>query len=213
MSKAFEAYSWAAERGCAEAMYMMAWMYRVGSGSVDADAEQCQMWLERAVDKGYAPAMNDLAATLLEQADRTERAHPELKADVAAADVAADNPTDDADKGPGATRPPTTPADDHTSGGSNEGLPGSSSGDGAGGTGEGGGNREGAGGRQVEAEEDASSLPPELAQLFEQVMEKRKRSMQLLQDAAKTGHTEAMTNLGNMQEAMGYFEDARSWYR
>ncbi|CAN0563899.1 unnamed protein product, partial [Ectocarpus sp. 12 AP-2014] len=83
MSKAFEAYAWAAERGCAEAMYMMAWMYRVGSGSVDADAELCQRWLERAVDKGYAPAMNDLATTLLEQADRTERAHPELKADSA----------------------------------------------------------------------------------------------------------------------------------
>ncbi|CBJ48727.1 Sel1 domain-containing protein [Ectocarpus siliculosus] len=211
MSKAFEAYAWAAERGCAEAMYMMAWMYRVGSGSVDADAEQCQRWLERAVDKGYAPAMNDLATTLLEQADRTERAHPELKADVAAADVIADSPTDDADRGLGATRPPTP--DDHTSGGSEEGLPdGVSSGDGVGGTGQGEGNCEGDGGRQVEAEEDASSLPPELAQLFEQVMEKRKRSMQLLQDAAKTGHTEAMTNLGNMQEAMGYFEDARSWY-
>ncbi|CAM9328628.1 unnamed protein product [Ectocarpus sp. 12 AP-2014] len=211
MSKAFEAYAWAAERGCAEAMYMMAWMYRVGSGSVDADAEQCQRWLERAVDKGYAPAMNDLATTLLEQADRTERAHPELKADVAAADVTADNPADDADRGLGATRPLTP--DGHTSGGSEEGLPdGGSSGDGVGGTGQGEGNCKGAGGWQVEAEEDASSLPPELAQLFEQVMEKRKRSMQLLQDAAKTGHTEAMTNLGNMQEAMGYFEDARSWY-
>ncbi|CAB1120360.1 unnamed protein product [Ectocarpus sp. CCAP 1310/34] len=211
MSKAFEAYAWAAERGCAEAMYMMAWMYRVGSGSVDADAEQCQRWLERAVDKGYAPAMNDLATTLLEQADRTERAHPELKADVAAADVTAYNPTDDADRGLGVTRPLTP--DNHTSGGSEEGLPdGGSSGDGVGGTGQGEGNCKGVGGRQVEADEDSSSLPPELAQLFEQVMEKRKRSMQLLQDAAKTGHTEAMTNLGNMQEAMGYFEDARSWY-
>ncbi|CAN0461240.1 unnamed protein product, partial [Hapterophycus canaliculatus] len=72
-SKAFASYAWAAERGCAEAMYMSAWIYRVGSANVEADAERCQLWLERAADKGYAPAMNDLAATLLGEADMLER--------------------------------------------------------------------------------------------------------------------------------------------
>lgn len=43
---------------------MIAWMYRAGT-HVEADAEQCQLWLERAVDEGYAPAINDLAVILL----------------------------------------------------------------------------------------------------------------------------------------------------
>lgn len=57
------------------------------------------------------------------------------------------------------------------------------------------------------------SLPPEQAQMLEKVMATRKRAMQLLHEAAKTGHTDAMTNLGNMHEAMGDLEEARTWYR
>lgn len=199
-SKAFEAYSWAAERGCAEAMYMTAWIYGVGTSSTDADAEQCQLWLGRAVDKGYAPAMNDLAVTLLGEADQTERAHPELKvdagdvggiagatgssADAAAADGAssADAAVDGGSVG-SAKRPrdeddPERAADER---GSKTVAPLR------------GDLGEAVGGRDGEAdgaETDCSSLSPELARLFEQVMEKRKRSMQLLEDAAKNGHTE-----------------------
>jgi len=189
MSKAFEAYSWAAKRGCAEAMYMTAWMYRVGSATLAADAGQCQLWLERAVEKGYAPAMNDLAATLLGEADRIERAHPELKADVAddvSADAAVETTGADAINVAGSTkrrRPDGDgDGDDNDDGAVDEDdnetrLP----------------MREDRG-KAADGEGDhlerTDSLPPELARLFEQVMEKRKRSMELLQDAAKTGHTE-----------------------
>lgn len=188
MTKAFEAYSWAAERGCAEAMYMKAWIYRVGSSNTDADAEQCQLWLERAVDKGFAPAMNDLAVTLLGEADQTERAHTELKVDaggvggVAGAAGSVDAGADDSSVGSTKRRrcddDLERAVDEHdgdTMVPQREDL------------------GEAVGGRDAErggVESDCSSLPPELAQLFDQVMEKRKRSMQLLQDAAKTGHTE-----------------------
>lgn len=190
MSKAFEAYSWAAKRGCAEAMYMTAWMYRVGSATLAADAGQCQLWLERAVEKGYAPAMNDLAATLLGEADRIERAHPELKADVAddvSADAAVDATGAEASRIAGSTKR-RRPDDDGDDDDDNDK----------------GAVDEDDGGTRLPTREDlkkavdgeggglerTDSLPPELARLFEQVMEKRKRSMQLLQDAAKTGHTE-----------------------
>lgn len=174
---------------------MTAWMYRVGSAGVEADAERCELWLERAVEKGYAPAMNDLAATLLGDADMLERDHPELRVDASGAP----------DGGAGLTQQGRREGDDVGGGGLDGGDAGCGDGDEVQGrTGD---------GEEVQAEEDAGSLPPELAQLFEQVMGKRKRSMQLLQDAAKTGHTEAMTNLGNMQEAMGFLEDARRWYR
>lgn len=188
MSKAFEAYSWAAERGCAEAMYMVAWIYRVGSSTTDADADQCQLWLERAVDKGYAPAMNELAVALLGEADESERAHPELKVDAGgvcgvagADDFRADAAADDS---VGSTKWQRCDYDleravfEHD-GETPEPLRGCLGGTAGGRDGEGGG-----------ADNDSRNFPPELAQLFEQVMEKRKRSMQLLQDAAKTGHTE-----------------------
>ncbi|CAM9389724.1 unnamed protein product, partial [Pylaiella littoralis] len=220
MRRAFEAYSSAAERGCAEAMYMTAWMHRIGSSSSSSsssssndnnknnnvnadDAEQCRLWLERAAVKGYPPAMNDLATTLLGEADRTERAHPELRTDAgcgAAVDASAGSTKRRRQHGGDAD-------DDDNQGAGDDCDDAATATDGAGGAGAGAG-----AGAEAEVKEDSGSLPPELAQLFEQVMEKRKRSMQLLQDAAKTGHTEAMTNLGNMQEAMGYFEDARSWY-
>lgn len=190
MSKAFEAYSWAAKRGCAEAMYMTAWMYRVGSATLAADSGQCQLWLERAVEKGYAPAMNDLAATLLGEADRIERAHPELKADVAddvGADTAVDTAGADAGSIAGSTkrRRPDHDGDDDDD--DDQGTVDEDDGEARLPTGE-------DVGKVVDGEGDGlertGSLPPELARLFEQVMEKRKRSMQLLQDAAKTGHTE-----------------------
>lgn len=60
---------------------------------------------------------------------------------------------------------------------------------------------------------EMESIPPEQANILDQVVGRRKRAMQLLQEAAKMGHTEAMTNLGNMNEAMGYLEEARTWYR
>lgn len=206
LRKAFEAYSWSAERGCAEAMYMSAWMYGVGS-YVETDPERRQLWLQRAVDKGYAPAMNDLAVILLGEADRLDESHPQMNAD-------------------STLRGPDRNEDDPVRL-LGEKRDGENWREGSG--------REGMKDRRVEAERkeedereelrggqgrgDASgtseeaSLSPEQAQVFENVMEKRKRAMKLLQEAAKTGHTDAMTNLGNMQEAMGYFEDARNWYR
>lgn len=168
-------------------MYMKAWIYRVGSSSTDADADQCQLWLERAVDKGYAPAMNDLAVSLLGEADQTERAHPELKVDAGGVGGAAGSSVDVAadDGSVGSTKRRRCDDDLEKAVDEHEGksvMPpredlGDVAVDGRGGEGDG-------------AENDCGSLPPELAQLFEQVMEKRKRSMQLLQDAAKTGHTE-----------------------
>ena len=56
---------------------MLAWMYGVGS-YVETDPEKRQLWLQRAVDKGYAPAMNDLAVILLGEADRLDESHPQL---------------------------------------------------------------------------------------------------------------------------------------
>ena len=191
ISKAFEAYSWAAERGCTEAMYMKAWVYRVGSSSTDADADQCRLWLERAAEKGYAPAMNDLAVTLLGEADRTERAHPELRVDAGGvgggAAGAADSSLDAADDDCSVSSTKRRRCDDDLEG-AVDGHDGQVVEPLSGGLGEAVGGR-GEEGDDV-AENDCNSLSPELAQLFEQVMEKRKRSMQLLQDAAKTGHTE-----------------------
>lgn len=176
---------------------MSAWMYRTGA-HVQDDAERCQMWLERAIDKGYAPAMNDLAVILLGEADGLEEAHPEVKADVKANGGGSS-------EGRGVHRRGSSEA-------SREGFRGGA---------EAGKAEAGEEGKYVEEDEEDGGeegdeeprLPPEQAQLFEQVMARRKRSMQLLQEAAKTGHTDAMTNLGNMQEAMGYFDDARNWYR
>jgi TPR repeat protein len=34
---------------------------------VASDMEKCIYWLERAVERGYAPAMNELALLLLEE--------------------------------------------------------------------------------------------------------------------------------------------------
>ena len=189
MTKAFEAYSWAAERGCVEAMYMEAWMYRVGSSTIDADPDQCRLWLERAAEKGHAPAMNDLAVAFLGEADQTERAHPELKVDAGGAGGAAGSSGADGaavSTSVGSTKRPRFGDDperavDEYDGEEVEPLRGDvgEAACGRGGDGDGADN-----------DSTSSSLPPELAQLFEQVMEKRKRSMQLLQDAAKTGHTE-----------------------
>lgn len=179
---------------------MSAWMYQTGA-HVQADAERCQMWLERAVDKGYAPAMNDLAVILLGEADSVEEAHPEVKADVKAN-------SGGGSAGRGVHRRGNSEVsreglrvgawEEKTEAGEERREMEEDEGD------EGDGGEEG---------EEGSRLPPEQARLFEQVMARRKRSMQLLQAAAKTGNTDAMTNLGNMQEAMGYFDDARNWYR
>lgn len=179
---------------------MSAWMYREGT-HVEANEEKCQQWLERAVEKGYAPAMNDLAVILLGEADRFEGVHPELKADAKLAqqrhDVY-DGDRETALKGSekrvgGGLGMAVGNRRDENDGDEEEGVVEDE--------GEGGGG------------ESGNDLPPEKARIFEQIMERRKRSMRLLQDAAKTGHTDAMTNLGNMQEAMGYYEDARNWYR
>lgn len=188
MRKAFEAYSWAAERGCAEAMYMKVWIH--GVDSADADAGQCRLWLERAADKAYAPAMNDLAVALLGEADQTERAHPELKVDTGGVDGAAgaagssaDAAADDSSVGSAKRRRCDDDLErgvDEHEGEAVDPLRGKF-GEAAGGRGGGGDGAENGSSR---------SLSPELAQLFEQAMKKRKRSMKLLQDAAKTGHTE-----------------------
>lgn len=173
-------------------MVMLASMYRAGT-YVEADKEKCRFWLERAVDKGYIPAMNDMAIVLLGEADRLEEDHPEIKCGIV---------------------PSETP---EANGGSNEGnefiqnihkgissLYQMNT----------NGLKEDYHRNQYEAgEEPKSSWTPEQEKLFEKVMEKRKQAMCLLQEAAQTGHMDAMTNLGNMQEAMGYFDDARDCYR
>ncbi|CAM9600810.1 unnamed protein product, partial [Choristocarpus tenellus] len=187
LKKAFKAYSWAAERGFPEAMHMLAWMYRVGS-FVEADMEKCQHWLQLAAEKSYAPAMNFLALILLSEADWLEEQNPEVKAD------------------------PRCPMGD---------IDTAESGEGEGAEEKAGTNDEGEEGIDLQAEVTGNTrvddrrcqLGPDLLLVFEQVMEKRRKAMRLLQGASRTGHTEAMTNLGNMQEAMGYLGDACNWYR
>ncbi|CAM9877297.1 unnamed protein product [Discosporangium mesarthrocarpum] len=197
LAKAFEAYSWAAERGFPEAMYMLAWMYRSGG------ARLCQRWLEKAAEKGYAPAMNDLALLFLHEADWLEEQYPEIQA----------NSCDGGDQGRGGGGVPSKLVGREEGGGSGEGE-----GEGAGaGAGEGPQDQRqhvcSGSGLSSSVEEMEAELGPELLQGFERVMERRRRALRLLQEASKTGHTEAMTNLGNMQEAMGYLDDALDWYR
>lgn len=219
LKKAFEEYSWAAERGCTEAMYMSAWMYRAGAFA-EVDVEKCKLWLERAVEKGYAPAMNDLGVILLGEADLLERIHPELKADRNMTTTSDDwrretNKASAAQESPnGAGENPvstvaerkTYDGDEHVKVEEKEREKTRACGDIV----ETGHGTETAG---QGAEERSTSLPPEQARLFEGVMATRKRAMQLFQGASKTGHTDAMINFGNMQEAMGYFDEARHWYR
>lgn len=192
LKKAFEAYSWVAERGGVEAMVMLASMYRAGT-YVGADKEKCCFWLETAVDKGYIPAMNDLAIVLLGEADRLEEAHPELKRRIL--------PSETLEAGGGSNEGNEFLKNIH------EGISSLYQRD------TNGLEEDYHQSRDEAGEESKSSWTSEQEKLFEQVMEKRKRAMCLLQEAAQTGHTDAMTNLGNMQEAMGYFDDARNWYR
>lgn len=174
-------------------MVVLASMYKAGTHA-EADREKCHFWLEKAVDKGYAPAMNDLAVVLLGEADRLEEAHPELKCEILSSEILEAGGSNEGDEflkkihgGISSLYRGDRPASDleedyHQS-------------------------------RDEVGAEMKSSWTPEQERLFEQVMEKRKRAMRLLQEAAQTGHTDAMTNLGNMQEAMGYFDDARNCYR
>lgn len=186
---------------------MSAWMYGVGSYA-ETDPEKRQLWLQRAVDKGYAPAMNDLAVILLGEADRLDESHPQMNADSTL-------------RGPGISKadPMGLPGERREGENWRKGLEGGAREEGRVGveTGEEKNEEKEERGGQERGDEsgtsEEASMSPEQAQLFENVMEKRKRAMTLLQEAAKTGHTDAMTNLGNMQEAMGYFEDARNWYR
>ena len=186
---------------------MSAWMYGVGS-YVETDPERRQLWLQRAVDKGYAPAMNDLAVILLGEADRLDESHPQMNAEstLRGPDI---NETDPM-KLPGEKRDGENWREDSGGEGKEEGRAGVEGGEEVDEEGE---ERGGKGQGDGSGTSEEASLSPEQAQVFENVMEKRKTAMKLLQEAAKTGHTDAMTNLGNMQEAMGYFEDARNWYR
>ena len=61
---AMQAYIWAGERGYPEAQFQLAQLYKQGL-FVTADAEKCKEWLEKAVSRGYAVAMNELALMLL----------------------------------------------------------------------------------------------------------------------------------------------------
>lgn len=179
---------------------MMACMYMAG-GHMESDEEKSQLWLERAVEKGYAPALNNLAVILLGEADRLEEAHPDVKA--SASFSSRDSPSISADggepqkEGRKAARSWESGDIEETNVKIQE--------------------EKCADKEEVNDEEEetegGTSLLPEQVRLFEKIMGKRKRSMRLLQEAAKTGHTDAMTNLGNMQEAMGYFDDARNSYR
>lgn len=186
---------------------MSAWMYSTGI-HVETDTETCQLWLERAVDKGYAPAMNDLAVMLLCEADRREDVHPELKADP----KPAKRPRKSSKFDEGELRNIDRVEDCSRNRKVEKGTDGVKVEEERAVVAEDEREEEDENGGMAQSAEEAS-LPPEQGRLFEQIMEMRKRAMRLFQKAAKTGHTDAMTNLGNMQEAMGYFEDARNWYR
>ncbi|CAM9734630.1 unnamed protein product, partial [Phaeothamnion confervicola] len=217
--KAFEGYLWAAERGLPDAMYMVAWMYKHGYFIAQDEAE-CIRWLELACDKQYPPALNELGLFLLRQADDVEVQYPELGIDQEEKDDSDDEEHDEFDDG----------GDGDDGGGRTSGISGGEgSGSGGGGSSGGGGNGNGGGGNSGRAGDGytdlsgggddsalcwprPAGLAADLGRAWDDVAEKRRRAMRLFAAAARKGHTDAMTNLGNVQEALGCYESAESWY-
>lgn len=158
------------------------------------------------------PSLSFFSVSTLPQADQVEAAHPEVKADDAEP-ARFGAPGSDGGGSSGVDMPHGEGDEGYVDEGLRmakiyEGRRANEAGDDGGGESEEVEGLDGGSGRGTE-----TSLPSEQAQMFEQVMARRKKAMQLLQEAAKAGHTDAMTNLGNMQEAMGYLEEARIWYR
>ncbi|KAG5180249.1 hypothetical protein JKP88DRAFT_279665 [Tribonema minus] len=223
--KAHAAYLWAAERGFGEAQYMLAWMYKHGH-FVTADAERCTHWLERAVERGYAPAMNELALLLLEEAEGISAAWPEVQAafdelasKAADADAAGDDDDQDDVVQDDVADDDDSAAEDSSSGGARD-VRGSAAA------------ALGATQRRLQR-----TLSPEAAAKFAAAAELRKRAQSLLQrvrlcvrrevrcvrqlcaaavpaavSAARLGHADAMASLGSLLEEAGRVRAARRWY-
>ncbi len=76
-NKAAKAYTSAAIKGLPEAMYMLAFLHRCGQ-CVSNDEEKYCRWLNRAIEKGYAPAMYDVGMLMLHRADVLLSQYPSI---------------------------------------------------------------------------------------------------------------------------------------
>lgn len=77
MKTAFEAYSWCAERGYGDAMFMLSTMYSKGQ-FIEKDEEKAKEWLEKGAACDHPACMHELANLLLKEADDCEREWPEV---------------------------------------------------------------------------------------------------------------------------------------
>lgn len=202
---------------------MLAWMYRAGA-HVEEDGERSRLWLEKAAEAGHAPSLNDLAVTMLTEADALDA----KRAGATGVGLSGSAPGAGTAAGPGnhlqgsrqagaadAPLPQTTWADIV------EDVVGERGGQPEAGTAAGATRfaldeekeRDGSDGPRGRGFLEGSGDLAPRGDPSRRTRAVRRRAMRLLLLAAKEGYTEAMTNLGNMQEALGNFREARAWYR
>ncbi len=208
-NKAAKAYTSAAMKGLPEAMYMPAFMHRCGHCISNDEAKYCH-WLNRLIEKDYAPAMYDMGILMLDWPDVLLSQCPSI---VQAVNTAVANSNTEAQKNLLSTTYEFANCNDKEiddSGNNNivEKL-----------TAE----EECSEGEEEETMAKMTEIPLILAlpealssnedtKYWQTIAELKKKAISQFLSASKLGHVESMTQLGLIYQDLGYYDHAREWY-